>query len=169
MSGDDASPATGAAFVTPDGEGEQLHGPVGGPVRWLARAAQTGGAVTALENLVAPQQGPPLHRHDRESELWLVRDGTFRFRLGDDIETVAAGGFVFVPPGIDHCFQNVGDEPARIVVLFTPAGMEGFFEAMAELVAEDITPDTFVRLGAPHGMTVTGPPLSVSHPHPDSA
>ncbi len=157
-------PDPASALLTADGEGEQLHGRVGGPVRFLARGAQTGGMLTALENLVAPLAGPPLHRHDREAETWLVREGTFRFRIGDDVHTVTAGGFVFVPPGVDHCFQNVGDQPARLLVQFSPAGMEGFFEALAELEPSDATDDMIARLAAPHGMTVTGPQLATSHP-----
>lgn len=73
-----------------------------------------------------------------------------------------AGSFVFVPRGTQHCFQNTGDAPARILVLFTPSGMERFFEAFAELPEFD--PAAFATIGSQVGMTVTGPPLAQSHP-----
>lgn len=64
---------------------------------------------------------------------------------------------MFVPRGVRHCFQNVGDAPARIVVLFTPAGMERFFDRFAELNAA--TPDAFREVGSGVGMEVAVPLL----------
>jgi hypothetical protein len=64
---------------------------------------------------------------------------------------------VFVPRGTPHCFTNAGSEPARILVLFTPSGMERFFDRFAEL--ETFEPRAFAAIGAGVGMDVTGPPL----------
>jgi hypothetical protein len=63
---------------------------------------------------------------------------------------------------VPHCFQNVGDLPARVLVLFTPSGMERFFDGLASLPAPD--PDAFATIGGGVGMDVVGPPLGVSHP-----
>jgi oxalate decarboxylase/phosphoglucose isomerase-like protein (cupin superfamily) len=65
---------------------------------------------------------------------------------------------VFVPRGTPHCFKNTGHDPARILVVFTPAGMERFFDRFA---AAEGPPDPFLfeRLGAEAGMDVVGPPL----------
>jgi hypothetical protein len=93
-----------------------------------------------------------------------VLEGRLRFRLGDDVAFAPAGSFVFVPRGTPHCFQNVGAAPARIVVMFTPSGMEGFFDRFAELPAGPVDRAVFARLGAEAGMEVLGPPLAVSHP-----
>ncbi|MBI5105502.1 MAG: cupin domain-containing protein [Solirubrobacterales bacterium] len=149
-------------FAVLPGAGETIQGPAGGPLTFKARGAQTGGALTAFENVVAPGDGPPLHRHDAEDEAWWVVEGTLRFRLGDELSDAPAGSFVFVPRGTPHCFQNAGDAPARILVLFTPAGMEPFFDRFAQLEAFD--PGAFARLGADCGMEVLGPPLAVTHP-----
>jgi quercetin dioxygenase-like cupin family protein len=146
------------------GEGTTIQGPVGGPLTFKARAAQTGGTLTAFENVIAPGEGPPAHTHENEGESWYVLEGTLRFRLGDELHAAPRGSFVFVPPGVPHCFQNVGDEPARILVLFSPAGMEAFFERFAELPAGPVEPGVFASLGEPAGMRVVGPPLAVSHP-----
>ena len=64
---------------------------------------------------------------------------------------------MFVPRGTVHCFKNVGDGPARILVIFNPAGMEPFFDEFAELSSAD--PEAFARLGGPVGMKVVGSPL----------
>jgi mannose-6-phosphate isomerase-like protein (cupin superfamily) len=145
-------------LVVPPGEGSTIQGPAGGLLTFKARGAQTDGRLTAFENVIAPLDGPPLHAHDQEDESWYIIEGRLRFRLGDEIQEAPAGTFVFVPRGTPHCFQNVGDEPARILVLFTPAGMERFFDEFAKL-QPPVDPSAFATLGATAGMTITGPPL----------
>jgi len=150
--------------VLAPGEGATVQGPAGGPLTFKVRAAQTGGALTAFENVIAPGDGPPLHAHDRERESWYVLEGTLRFKLGEELRAAPAGSFVHVPPGMPHCFQNVGEGPARILVLFSPAGMESFFDRFAELPPGPVDPGVFATLGRDAGMTVLGPPLAVSDP-----
>jgi quercetin dioxygenase-like cupin family protein len=148
-----------AVIVGPN-DGTAIEGPVGGPLKFKVRGAQTNGALTALENVIPPGQGPPLHTHANEDEAWYVIEGELRFKLDADISRAPAGSFVFVPRGTPHCFQNVGDAPARILVMFTPAGMEHFFDRFAALSAPD--PEAFKSIGGPLGMEVVGPPLAQS-------
>jgi quercetin dioxygenase-like cupin family protein len=146
----------------PPGDGPTIEGPVGGPMTYKLRPEQTGGRQTAFEMRIAPGEGPPLHTHAQEDETFYVLDGRFRFRLGDEITEAQAGSVVFVPVGTQHCFQNSGDEMARIFVVFSPSGMEGFFDRFAEL--EEVDPAAFARLGRDVGMEIVGPPLGESHP-----
>jgi quercetin dioxygenase-like cupin family protein len=146
-------------FVVQPGEGTTVQGPAGGPLSFKARGEQTNGTLTAVENVVAPGDGPPLHVHANEDEAWYILDGRFRFQLDEEIASAPAGAFVFVPRGTRHCFQNIGDEPARILVLFTPAGMERFFDRFAALPAEAVVPEAFRTIGAEVDMDVVGPPL----------
>jgi quercetin dioxygenase-like cupin family protein len=138
-----------------------VQGPAGGPLTFKARGDQTGGSLTVVENVIAPGDGPPLHVHAREDEAWWVIEGTLRFRLGEERAQAPAGTFVFVPRTVPHAFQNVGEAPARILVLFTPAGMERFFDAVATMTAG---PGAFASAGREADMDVVGPPLAVSEP-----
>jgi quercetin dioxygenase-like cupin family protein len=151
--------ATERAVHVAPGEGPTIQGPAGGPLTFKVRGEVTGGRVTAFENHVAPGDGPPLHRHANEDESWYVIDGRLRFRLGDEEHEAAAGSYVYVPRGVAHAFVNCGDGPARILVTFTPSGMEAFFDAFAQLPDGPIDPAAFRRLGEPVGMEVLGPPL----------
>jgi quercetin dioxygenase-like cupin family protein len=148
---------TNAVVVRP-GEGETIEGPAGGPLTFKVRGEQTNGALTVFENVIAPGDGPPLHVHANEDETWYVLEGDLRFRLGSEITSAPAGSFVFVPRGTPHCFQNIGSAPARILVLFTPSGMERFFDRFAQLPAFD--PSAFGTIGGEVGMEVLGPPLA---------
>jgi quercetin dioxygenase-like cupin family protein len=141
-----------------------MEGPAGGPLTFKARGEQTGGRLTVFENEVAPMDGPPLHTHANEDESWYVLEGELRFRLGEELSSAPAGSFVYVPRGVAHCFQNVGAGPARILVIFNPSGMEGFFDRFAALPAGAVNPEAFKSIGAEVGMDVVGPPLAKSHP-----
>lgn len=153
-----------APYAVGPGDGPTIQGPAGGPLTFKARAEQTGGALTLFENVIAPGDGPPLHTHAAEDESWYVLSGELRFRLGDELARAPAGSFVFVPRGTPHCFQNAGAEPARIIVMFTPSGMERFFDRFSTLPDGPVDPGVFHALGAEVGMDVLGPPLAATHP-----
>ena len=147
-------------FTVGPGEGATVAGPAGGPLTFKARGEQTGGVLTLIENVIAPGDGPPVHVHAEQDEAWWVLAGSLRFRLGDELAVAPAGSAVFVPRGTPHAFHNAGAEPARILVLFTPAGMERFFDGWGALPPGASAPAAFRDLGAPAGMTVVGPPLA---------
>ena len=151
---------TAHPYVLRDGEGEQLRGPVGGPVRIMARAETTGGTFAALHNVVAPGMGPPLHLHVREDEMFYVLEGRLHVRAGEHDLDAPAGSFVFVPRGTPHAFRNPDEVPARILVMFTPAGMERFFEGQAALPAGPADPQAYRRVAHSAWMEVLGPPLT---------
>lgn len=154
---------TDAFVVTRDG-GKTVRGPAGGPATIKAGTGNTGGTFAFLEVTVGPQDGPPQHVHAREDEMWFVLQGHFRFLADGQMLDAAQGSFVFVPRGTAHCFQNVGGEAATILVMFTPSGMERFFEQHAQLPAGRVDPAVYREIAANNWMEVVGPPLAQSHP-----
>jgi mannose-6-phosphate isomerase-like protein (cupin superfamily) len=152
-----------SVFLGP-GEGAAVNNPVGGPLTFKIRGAQTDGAFAAFESVAAPGEGPPLHLHEHEDEIWYALEGTFRMKLDDKLRDAPAGTFVFIPKGVVHTWQNVGDEPARILAIVMPAGLDQFFERFAALPADASPAEEFRRLGAEVGMAVVGPPLRDSDP-----
>ncbi len=147
------------SFVVPAGGGRLIRGPVGGPTLVKADCDVTGGSLAVLETAVAPLQGPPLHLHRREDEFWHILEGTFRFRADEEILDAPEGAFVFVPRGTRHCFQNVGDRVGRVLVGFTPGGMERFFEEHANLPAGPVDAEAYRAIAERNWMVVAGPPL----------
>ncbi|HEY9456721.1 MAG TPA: cupin domain-containing protein [Gaiella sp.] len=145
------------------GDSESITNPVGGRITFALRGGQTDGQLLALETVAAPGEGPPLHTHANEGECLVVLEGAMRFRFGDQVEDAPAGTVVYVPRGAPHTWQNVGDAPARMLVLFTPAGMEAFFESFAAQ-GNVPGPEAFERAADGTGMDVVGPPLAQSHP-----
>lgn len=100
----------------------------GDTVQIKATAAETGGAYTMIEAFASPGNGPPPHLHKNEDETLYVLDGKFEILNGDEhLMSAKPGGLAFVPRGTVHRFRCVGDEPGRILLFYTPAGIEGFF------------------------------------------
>lgn len=121
--------------------GRLLHRPLAtGPAYWgpgdrytfLVTGEESGGAYFAMEAYVPPGGGPPPHTHTREDETFYLLEGQIEFLLGEETIVGGVGDFVNVPRGTVHCFRNTGTETARMVLTFTPAGIEGFFEETLE-------------------------------------
>jgi quercetin dioxygenase-like cupin family protein len=108
------------------GEGERIW--IAGDTVWLkATAADTGGAFTLIEVLAAPGGGPPPHIHVNEDETFYVLDGLFDVLVGERTVRAERGAVVVVPRGTVHRFGCRGNRPGRLLILFTPGGIEGFF------------------------------------------
>jgi quercetin dioxygenase-like cupin family protein len=157
-------PAGKRAIHLQPGEGVTVKNPVGGTLTFKVRGAETGGNLFAFESITVPGEGPPLHVHADQDEVWYPLEGTFRFKADGEIEDAPAGTFVFIPRGVPHTWQNVGTDPARLFVLLSPAGLETFFERFGEVSDDVSTVEAFGRLGSEVGMDVVGPPLAESDP-----
>jgi len=90
-------------------------------------AAETAGRLGVLEATVPAGEGPPLHVHEREDELFRVLSGRFGFWAADEFVELEEGGVIALPRGIPHRFQNVGTSEGKLLVVLTPGGFEGFF------------------------------------------
>jgi quercetin dioxygenase-like cupin family protein len=110
---------------------------VGDTMTLLATGDRTGGGLVLLENITAPGGGPPPHVHTREDEFWYVLDGEFEIAIGDEVHRLGPGGFAYAPRGTVHNFRNLAATPSRVLVGFTPAGMEGFFRDSGRPATDD--------------------------------
>ena len=116
------------------GTGDTYYGP-GDRYRFLVTGEETGGAYFAMEAIVEPGGGPPPHIHRNEDETFYIVEGSCDIRFGDEIIVASAGDFINIPRGHVHCFRNAGDAPMRMILTFTPAGIEKFFEETLERAA----------------------------------
>lgn len=102
------------------GEGERIRSPLGGDVTQIVRGEHSNGALAALEAINGPGEGPPLHVHTREDETVYVLEGQFRWKLGDELSVTGPGSFVFIPRGVSHTWQVIGEGDGRMLVTFFP-------------------------------------------------
>ncbi len=96
-----------------------------------APADATGGSYTLLEEL-PPLLDTSAHVHSREDETYYVLEGDHVFVCGGQEFEVGPGGVVFLPRGIPHAHRRRVQGVGRLLCLLTPAGLEGFFQILAE-------------------------------------
>jgi quercetin dioxygenase-like cupin family protein len=157
-------PTTSALLRRPE-DGQRVKGPVA-QLTYQARGVETAGAMTVIQTLAAPGEGPPLHVHANDHEFICVMEGRLRVKFGESIHNAPAGSFLFIPKGLTHTWQNPGPETARFLFGFTPAsvGMEQFFERSDRLTGDRRLDDAFSKFATDAGMKVVGPPLAESDP-----
>jgi quercetin dioxygenase-like cupin family protein len=113
--------------------------------------------LAALEVTIPPRTLVKPHQHSREDEFSLILSGTVGARIGDTThEDIAVGASLVKPRHIPHAMWNVTDEPARILEIVTPAGLERYFAEVAPVLREhgQEWTDRFYRLAAQYGLTI---------------
>jgi quercetin dioxygenase-like cupin family protein len=105
-----------------------------------ATGAETGGAFGLMEHLGSPGTGAPPHVHHGEDEFFFILEGEANFLFDGKPIAGKPGTFLFLPRDIEHGFEVVGTTPCRMLVGFTPAGLENFFAEMGEPAASRTPP-----------------------------
>ena len=146
-----------------DGKYDRTWNVLGEQVTCRAASEDTDGTFSMFEVVSPPGGGPPLHLHEREDESFYVLDGELLVQSGDRRFTAAPGAFVRFPRGTVHAYRNATDRPVRLLVVVTPGGYEGFFEAMSQVpIPADGPPDfgQVIAVAQRFGVRVTGPPIA---------
>jgi mannose-6-phosphate isomerase-like protein (cupin superfamily) len=148
--------AEGAPGFALEGDGGELL--VFGEVTILVRASaqMTGGAFTVIEE-VPPLVDTPLHVHANDDELFYILEGEHVVRCGDEEFQVAPGGVVFAPRGVPHSQRRVVPGVGRLLVMTSPAGLDGFFRELAAAErAGTLGPDAYAAASEKYGITWLG-------------
>ena len=98
----------------------------------LLDGEQTGGKFTAFLNITPSGGGPGPHYHEREDEWFYVIEGQVSFLMNGIWTVLFPGDCAYSPHGAVHAFKNNTDQPIRVFINVTPAGIEGFFAEAAE-------------------------------------
>ena len=151
------------SIVLQSGAGEMIHA-YGDTVQMKLSAEATGGLLSLGLLTPPPRGGPPLHRHTREEELFIVIEGRFRF-VSDGVESEAGpGSVVFLPRNTVHAFQVISETPGKAWVHVYPGGFETFFRRSAAIFVEAAggAPDMarIMEAAAAQGIEILGPPLA---------
>jgi quercetin dioxygenase-like cupin family protein len=120
-------------------------------------AGETDGRVTMLGVTIPPGTLIKPHMHTREDEFSLVLAGPIGVRSGDrTTEEVATGSWLVKPRSVPHAMWNIGDEPARVLEVVVPGGLERYFEELAPILREHGPEWTakFYALAERYGLTI---------------
>jgi quercetin dioxygenase-like cupin family protein len=136
---------------------------LGGLYRVMAAGDETGGAVTIMEMTIPAGAGPPPHTHPGGESVYVI-EGKLRYHIGDDVVEGGPGSFFYVPEGTKENFEPL--EQSRLLVIYTPGGIDGFFaEAGEPAQANELPPpsdtppdlERMVEIGRRYGMEIEAP------------
>jgi mannose-6-phosphate isomerase-like protein (cupin superfamily) len=117
------------------------------------------GSLLVVEMTHHTKGGPGRHLHYNQDEWFYVVEGEYAFEVGQERLRLKAGDSVYGPRGVPHVWAFVGDQPGRILFVFTPADqMEAFFRQIGRAHADPPLDPDFFRA---YGMQVVGPPLAI--------
>jgi mannose-6-phosphate isomerase-like protein (cupin superfamily) len=145
------------SIIVQPGAGKDLRA-FGNTLSVMLGGEQTGGAFSVMSELAPPGGGPPLHVHGTEDEVFLVVEGRISYFANGSWSEVGAGGVVYLPRGVEHCYRNVGTTPSRHWIITTPSGFENFFAHCADEFARPGGPDMqrVVEIHQEHGIELLG-------------
>ena len=138
------------AVVSRPGKERVAKTPFGANVVIHATAEETGGAFGMWETFTPPGQGPAPHTHTRETEVFRVIRGFYRFRCGDEEFDAPPGTVVVLPPYVPHSWRNISDEPGQMFATVTPGGCERLFIEIEATGAD--TPEKIAAIEAGLGI-----------------
>lgn len=138
------------AVASVPGNQRAARAPFGAMVLIHATAVETGGAFGMWETFTPPGQGPLPHIHTRETEVFRVVRGTYRFTCGGETFDAPPGTVVTLPPNIEHGWVNISDEEGQMFAIVTPGGFEQLFIAIEAAGAD--TPEKIAEIEAGLGI-----------------
>ena len=118
---------------------------------------------TVMDMTVAPGTGAPAHISFHEEKVFHVAEGSFLFLVGEERITVESGEHVYVAQGVPHGFSALGEGPARMTLVSTPAHHERFFQALSELAVPH-DPQQVEAVCAAFGQAIVGPVVTSLDP-----
>jgi mannose-6-phosphate isomerase-like protein (cupin superfamily) len=132
----------------------------------LLSSEQTGGQFSMIEGVMPSGGDGGSHVHHNEDETMYLLEGALEVTIGDLIFTLKAGETYFAPRGVPQRLRNLGDRPARGVLVTTPGGFDGFVAKagipqgsalpMAPPTPEDVK--GLIQIAAAYGIEILAPP-----------
>jgi mannose-6-phosphate isomerase-like protein (cupin superfamily) len=123
----------GGGYLLPSRQGQQIPA-IGLGITKKTDGKSTHDAYSMFEYAVpAGVNGPPPHVHTREDESFICLSGRLQVRLGDENFTLEHGDYLYLPRDVVHAFANPFEEEARVISVVSPAGLELYYQALADL------------------------------------
>lgn len=92
-----------------------------------------------------------MHYH-REDEILQILEGVLTFSCGGRIFDAVAGTTIVVPAGAHHAWLNHAPSPVRMLVTFSPGGIEELFKRLYSTNPNDLD-----ALATEYGTHIVGP------------
>lgn len=123
----------GGGYMLSSRDGHQIPA-IGIGITMKTDGKSTRDAYSLFEYAVPAQtSGPPAHVHTREDESFICLAGRLDVMLGGRDFVLEPGDYLFLPRDVVHTFRNSSDAEARVISVVSPAGLEAYYQALADL------------------------------------
>jgi quercetin dioxygenase-like cupin family protein len=75
-----------------------------------------------------PDSDAKAHVHDAQEEIIYILSGQGEFITSDSVHKLKPGIAVYIPPKLEHRISVSGDEPMRLITLFSPPVVPGAYD-----------------------------------------
>ncbi|MDR4306675.1 cupin domain-containing protein [Chelatococcus sambhunathii] len=124
--------------------------------------------ISVITHEVPSGDGPPLHVHREEDEIFVVLEGKLKLTVGEESLTAEPGGTLLINRGVPHGYKVVSPGKARFLTI-TRGGFENLVRQSSRPAGGDglpplaePTPDQKEKLAAiasANGVDMVGPPI----------
>jgi quercetin dioxygenase-like cupin family protein len=123
----------GGGYMFPSREGHTIAA-IGLGITMKTTGKFTQDAYSMFEYTVPPEtNGPPPHVHTREDESFVCLAGRLDVHLGGEDFVLEHGDYMFLPRDVVHAFRNPYAEESRVISVVSPAGLERYYQALADM------------------------------------
>lgn len=104
-----------------------------------------------------------MHVHHSQDEWFLVRDGEFKFVIGDETFQLKPGDTLLGPRGVPHVFASLSETSALLIAFIPAGGIETLFKEVSDVNRLRLpTLEDWRTISRAHDVDIVGPPLPVS-------
>jgi mannose-6-phosphate isomerase-like protein (cupin superfamily) len=148
----------GGGYMLHSREGHGIAA-IGLDITMKADGTSTRDAYSLFEYAIPPEtDGPPPHVHTREDESFICLSGRLDVHLGGEDFVLRFGDYLFLPRNVVHAFRNPYAEKARVISVVSPAGLERYYQALADLPPGPKDLDVMKGIMADFGIELRLPP-----------
>lgn len=110
---------------------------MGMTVAFKTTGRQSGGQFSAIEVTEPPGSGSPVQYNQVFAMASYVLEGTATLQVGDETLELGPGGYAFLPAGTVYQFRNDSAAPVKYLTFISPAGLDEYIAAAAQLVESE--------------------------------
>ena len=123
----------GGGYMLPSREGHAIAA-IGLGITMKTDGKSTRDAYSLFEYAIpARTDGPPPHLHTREDESFICLAGELDVTSAARTSRSSMGDYLYLPRDVVHTFRNTYDEEARVISVVSPAGLEAYYQALADM------------------------------------
>ena len=111
----------------------------GNAYRIAVSSEQSNQRYTIIDSIVEPGNGGPYHIHKNEDEVFIITEGVMTFYEDETAISCPPGTIISCPPQSVRAFRNETSERVKMLIMYTPPGVDEMILKGGELRSEKLS------------------------------